>query len=560
MGYGNSHFADVPRVQNPRSRFDRSHSVTTAFDSGYLIPIFCDDVLPGDTFDLSVSTLARLTTPLLPVMDRIHIDTFFFFVPNRLVWDKWKAFCGENETGDPTDLPDILEPQVDLTQLDDGVVPVGSVYDFAGVPPLVQIPKADCPSALPFRAMKLIYNEWFRDQNVEAPLTVPKGNGFDNADAYTLYRRYKRHDYFTSSLPTPQRGSGVIVPLGSDAPVYTKSTPHDSEFTTLHWTGTSGVYNSGTAGLNTYVGIGTNGKTFSGGPAVSTGEAADWQPKKPADSVYGDTYVGQDIAPDNLYADLRNASSISINDLRAAFATQRILEALNRGGSRYTEQLEGIWNVHAPDQSLQRPEFLGGSSDYIALQQVPQTSSTDATTPQGHLAAFGYANNQRTGGFTKSFVEHGWIIGFVNVWVDLTYQQGLPRNMSRRSRWDYYYPQFANIGEQAVFNKEIYLSNSEVENNKAFGYQERSAEYRYKPSQITGKMRSVAPDSLDAWHLAQYFENQPTLNKTFLQENPPLDRILAVSDEPEIYLNAYFDLKCTRQMPVYSVPGMGVRL
>lgn len=543
-------FSQVPRAEVRRSKFDRSHGYKTAFDSGYLIPFYVDDVLPGDTFNLTTSMIARLTTPIVPVMDNVHLDTFFFFVPSRLVWDNFQRFFGEQDN--PGDSIDFTEPQIDLS---DGAA-VQSIFDYLGVPPNVKLSQPDWPSALPFRAINLIWNEWFRDQNLQDSVPVNKGDGPDPVSDYSLLKRCKRHDYFTSSLPWPQKspGGGVQLSLGQTAPVVgtglglgmTDGTHHGSLYFHENYSST------GSDGTIAY----PAGVDY--GEPANIGETATNGRRTP---LHDYKVVGVSTDPEwsGLEADLSSATAITINSLREAFAMQSLLEALARSGSRYTELLRGVFNVISPDARLQRPEFLGGSRDFIAMQQVPQTSATDASTPQGHLAAFGYLSSVKHG-FQKSFVEHGYVIGFVNVWCDLSYQQGLPRYLSRRTRWDYYWPQLANIGEQPILNKEIYLSSDTEQNNAVFGYQERNAEYRYHPSMITGQMRSQTATPLDQWHLAQKFETLPTLSSAFIEENPPLDRVLAVQNEPEIFLDAWFDLKCVRPMPLFSIPGLGNRM
>lgn len=537
----NYSFSQVPSANIRRSKFDRSHGYKTAFNGGYLIPFYVDDVLPGDTFNLTTSMVARLTTPILPVMDNIHIDTFFFFVPSRLVWNNFQKFFGEQEN--PGDSIDFVEPQIDLSS--EGGAAVGSIFDYLGVPPMVSLTQPDWPSALPFRAINLIWNEWFRDQNLQDSLPVNKGDGPDSPDDYKMLKRNKRHDYFTSALPWPLKSpSGpVTIPIGTEAPVIGNGmalglTDGSNDF------GLNSMVSGSSYFLNAQV-------PRYGTEIGTTGTSATY--------ATGSVGVTPDGEKSGLYADLSSASSITVNQLRQAIAMQGLMEALARSGSRYRELLRGVFGVISPDARLQVPEFLGGSKDYITMQQVPQTSATDGTTPQGHLAAFGYMSSVNHG-FQKSFVEHGYVIGFVNVWTDLSYQQGMPRYLSRRTRWDYYWPQLAHIGEQAVLNKEIYLQSDTTANNEVFGYQERYAEYRYHPSMITGQMRSQTPTPLDQWHLAQKFDDLPKLSSAFIEENPPLDRVLAVQDEPEIFLDAWFNLKCVRPMPLFGVPGFGYRL
>lgn len=533
-------FAQLPRADVPRSKFNLSYCHKLPLNSGYLVPFFCEDVIPGDTFDLTTSMVARLTTPIVPVMDNIHIDTFFFFVPNRLVWENWEKFFALKQSKDTSN--EYLEPQIDLTDGCD----FGSIYDYIGVPPGIKIPQADCPTALPFRACNKIYNDWFRADALIEEIETPTGDGPDDPALYTLQKRGKRHDYFTSCLISPQYGQSVTIPLGLNAPVYGNGT-------------SLGL----TDGTNDY-GIvkSTPGGSFGLVPSVNAagaevGSVVDGTTTNfDNGTVFG---VSQDKNKSGLIADLSEAAAPTINTLRYAFALQRFAEALNRSGQRYTEILQGIFNVTSPDQRLQRAELLGGTTDFINVHQIAQTSATDGTSPQGNLAAYGYMSSVKNG-FTKSFVEHGWVIGFVNVWCDLTYQQGMRRQLSKRTVYDYMIPQFAHIGEQAVLNKEIFLSEDEEQNNAPFGYQERYAEYRYHPSQISGVMRSTAPQSLDVWHLAQKFDDLPTLSKEFIEENPPLARVLAVQDEPEIRLDTWFDFKAVRPLPLFGVPGFGDRL
>ncbi|UIB81479.1 major capsid protein [Flyfo microvirus Tbat2_160] len=514
-------FAQVPRADIPRSAFNRSHGLKTTFDAGYLVPIFLDEALPGDTFNMQMASFARLATPIVPFMDNLFMDTFFFAVPYRLVWDNWQKFNGEQV--DPGDSTDYLIPTLDSPPSGWDIQSLG---DYFGLPPLIPITSTYNPvSALPFRAYNLCFNEWFRDENLQDSVPVPRGDGPDDPDDYVLLRRGKRHDYFTSALPWPQKGPSVTLPLGTSAPVR-----GNGQFTKGHTTSDATerniVVNATTDALelNGYTGA-LNGFIFSG-------TAAD---------------VG-------LVADLSTATSATINALRQSFQIQKLYERDARGGTRYTEIIRSHFGVVSPDARLQRPEYLGGGSSPINVHPVQQTSATDSTSPQGNLAAFATASASGHG-FTKSFTEHCLIIGLVSVRADLTYQQGINRMWSRRTRFDFYWPALSHLGEQSVNRREIFVTNT-VNDTAAWGYQERYAEYRYKPSLVCGKFRSTAPQSLDIWHLAQDFEEPPTLNSTFIQDNPPVDRVIATPEEPHMLFDSYFSYKCTRPMPTYSVPGL----
>jgi hypothetical protein len=500
-------FSRVPKAEIQRSVFNRSHDLKTTFDAGYLVPIFVDEALPGDTFTLNTTAFGRLATPINPIMDNIHIETFFFAVPHRLVWDNWEKFCGEQT--DPGDSTDYLIPTVTTSAAN------GSLYDYMGIPTGVSLTFNN----LAGRAYNLIWNEWFRDENLQDSVTVDKGDGPDTASNYTLLKRGKRHDYFTSCLPWPQKGDAVNLPLGQKAYVATD----------VAAAGTRLTVDAPTIGVDPYQ-MNTSGVALSILNNTDTTEA------------------------NRMYADLSDATAATINELREAFQIQRLYERDARGGTRYTEIIQSHFGVTSPDARLQRPEYLGGGRDRINIHPISQTSSTDATTPQGNMSAFG-----TTGfgghGFSKSFTEHSVIIGLINVYADLTYQQGLNRMFSRQDRWDFYWPALAHLGEQAVLNKEIYAQGT-ADDDGVFGYQERFAEYRYKPSMITGQFRSNYATSLDVWHLAQDFTALPALNASFIEENPPIDRVVAVPTEPDILLDAYFDLKCARPMPTYSVPGL----
>lgn len=539
-------FAEIPKAEIPRSVFDRSFTTKTAFNSGYLIPVFFDEVLPGDTFDVNASFFTRLATPVVPIMDNLWLDSFFFFVPYRLVWDHWTNMHGERKN--PQDSVDYICPTV--TAPDNGFG-FGSIYDYLGIPP----DKKLTVNALPLRACNLIYNEWFRDENLQDSLTVNTGDENDSPTTYSLFRRGKRHDYFTSCLPWPQKGDSVEVSLGSTAPVTINSTAADNR--SVPGVGTvsaAGVFKlggfgfkpntSGTSSFDWESGAGTSDtsfKSYSSGLSVST----TWS----TDSL-------------SAFADLSSASPITINSLRYAFQLQKLLERDARGGTRYTELLQSHFGVTNPDLRLQRPEYLGGSSTRITINPVQQTSGTTDTSPQGNLAAYGVGTDNFHG-FNRSFTEYGCIIGFVSVRADLTYQQGLNRAWFRKSRFDFYYPVFSHLGEQTVLNKEIFAQGPDVKDpagnvvdEQVFGYQERYAEYRYKPSMITGIMRSTAPQTLDVWHLSQKFASLPKLNSEFIEDKPPVERAVAVQSEPQFIFDAYFKMKCARPMPVYSVPSL----
>ena len=518
MKSSNQHlFSQIPRADIQRSSFNRSHGYKTTLDSGYLVPFFVDEVLPGDTFNLKATLFGRLATPVVPFMDNMYLETFFFFVPNRLVWDNWQKFNGEQKN--PGDSTDFLIPTLEA-----GKHEVGSIADYFGIPTGVSLDKIN---ALPFRAYNLIYNEWFRDENLQDSLEVPTGDGPDPINKYNLVRRGKRHDYFTSCLPWPQKGPGVELPLGS----------------TANLNGTLSVP-GGSYTLN----VNTNGNSLSHNPSWSWQSGSSVNPTitVPTNSI--------DMSKSGVTVDLSSATAITINSLRQAFQLQKLYERDARGGTRYTEILRAHFGVISPDARLQRPEYLGGSSTRINVNPVQQTSATDTTSPQGNLAAYGVLGD-KVNGFMKSFVEHGYIIGLVNVRTDLTYQQGLNRMWSRQTRFDYYWPALAHLGEQAVLNKEIYAQGTSKD-DEVFGYQERWAEYRYFPSQITGKFRSTYAQSLDVWHLAQEFAELPKLNSEFIVDNPPVARVLAVQNEPQILLDCYFSLSCVRPMPIYSVPGL----
>lgn len=503
-------FSRVPKANIQRSSFNRSHGYKTTFDSGWLVPIFTDEALPGDTFNMQMTGFARMATPIYPIMDNVFMETFFFAVPMRLLWENWERFNGAQDN--PGDSIDFTIP----VMAHSGVT-TGSLADYFGIP----LGDAGVPyHSLFHRAYNFIWNEWFRDQNLQDSAQFDTGDGPDNVGFYVLRRRNKRFDYFTSSLPRPQKGESVDLPLGTYAPIISGTT--------------------GGEGDQIRVGLDSNfdGVVDSIHLLATGGSAAT---------------LSAPVLGATMQADLSNATAATINQLRQAFQVQKILERDARGGTRYVEMIKAHFGVTSPDFRLQRPEFLGGGSTPVNVASVPQTSES-GTTPQGNLAA--YATATLSGhAFTKSFTEHCLILGLANVRADLTYQQGLERMWSRRTRYDFYLPALAHIGEQAVLNKEIYWDNVDGLNDEVFGYQGRFDEYRYKTSLITGQFRSNATTPLDSWHLSQDFATRPTLGDTFIQETPPISRVVAVPSEPEFIFDAYFRMKCARPMPLFGTPG-----
>lgn len=520
-------FAMIPRADIPRSSFKIEYAHKTTFDAGYLIPIYLDEVLPGDTFKLKMTAFARMSTPIFPIMDNLHLDSFFFFVPNRLLWDNWVRFMGERDN--PASSISYTVPQTNTTAVQGAAQ--CSIYDYFGLPIDGQIP-GPVPAgslsvnALPFRAYNTIYNEWFRDQNLINSVPESKTDGPD-LTAWTLLRRGKRHDYFTSALPFVQKGTAVSIPLGTTAPVVPVS-PFYPRFEKPGGT-TLGYMSSAPTS------------------AVSTQGAGD-----PSIMYWDDPALEVNLA---------SATSATINQLRQSFQIQRLLERDARGGTRYTEILRSHFGVVSPDARLQRPEYLGGGSSQIQVTPIAQQSGTGAS---GTTTALGTVGAQATSlanrhGFTQSFTEHGYILGLVNVRADLSYQNGLRKLWSRSTRYDFYFPVFAHLGEQAILNKEIFQSGVSATDNAVFGYQERWAEYRYNPSLITGMFRSPANGTMDAWHLAQNFTVTPTLNETFIQEDPPMSRILAaglLAGNQQFIFDSFFEVQVARAMPLFSVPGL----
>ncbi len=523
-------FSMIPRAEIPRSAFRMKHSHKTTFDAGLLVPIYCEELVPGDEYRGKMHAIARLATPITPFMDDLTFESFFFFVPMRLVWDNWIKLMGEQVN--PGDSISYSVPQ--LVSIAGGYA-ANTIFDYFGLPTAGQIAGSNTytHSSLPLRMYNLIYNEWFRDENLINSASVPKGDGPDTVPTFTLRRRGKRHDYFTSCLPWPQKGSAVQLPLGSTAPVVSNAQAiqfrgGSGGFTTIvSNTGapSSGLLNPSATTANT---------SFNFGPA-------------------GTSTTG-------LVADLSTATAATINAIRLAFQVQRLLERDARGGTRYTEIVLSHFGVRSPDMRLQRPEYIGGGSTPIVINGVAQTSATGVSgsaTPAGNLSATGTMLSIGGHDFRYAATEHGYIIGIVNVRGENTYQQGLRKHWSRLTRYDFYFPVFAHLGEQAVLNKEIYCDGSANDGN-VFGFQERFGEMRYHPSMVTGLFRSTTAGTLDLWHLAQRFSSLPTLNQTFIEEHPPVDRVIAVpsSTGKQFLLDTLFEVTAVRPLPMYGVPGM----
>lgn len=540
-----SRFAINPtNINISRSIFDRSSSLKTSFNVGDLVPFYVDEVLPGDTFDVSTSKVIRMQTLITPVMDNLYLDTYYFFVPNRLVWNHWKEFNGENTESAWLPKTEYEIPQVTSPATTGWTA--GTIADYMGIPTGVD---GLSVNALPFRAYALIVNEWFRDQNLQDPVDIPVDEitvaGVNTGNYITdLYKGgkpfvcAKYHDYFTSCLPSPQKGPDVTISIGENVPVVPSSTMNNVSNDVLKWAD-----------------VGSEPPSWSGTGTRALGINSTGQSK--AYNASG-SVVDTLIYPSNLVADLSGFSVVTVNQLRMAFQIQKLYERDARGGTRYVEILKSHFGVTSPDSRQQRPEYLGGNRVPINIDQVVQTSnSAEGVTPQGNVTGYSQTNDSHND-FTKSFTEHGFIIGLMVARYDHTYQQGLERFWSRKDRFDFYWPVLANIGEQAVLNKEIYAQGTEVD-NEVFGYQEAWADYRYKPNRCTGEMRSSHATSLDSWHFGDDYNSLPRLSSSWIMEDKSnVDRTLSVTSSVsnQLFGDIYIKNRTTRPMPMYSIPGM----
>lgn len=518
-------FKQLPDVRFGRNTFDRSFGMLTTLDAGLLYPVFFDEVSPGETKKVIASFFGRINTLLFPAYSNLYLDFHLWYVPNRLLWKNWNAFLGESFNpygGTKIDTDSLLNPICDAPT---GGFPRYGVADYLSMPPAIDNLFID---AKYLRAYNLIWNCFYRSETLQEPVTVPTDDGPDDYSLYKLLPRGKRFDYFTSCLPEPQRGESVYLPVGTSAPVVGDG---DKTFRL--------AIENGSAGNVHLTGL-TSGDSRTIGLAPGYG-------------VNQNLYIPK--SDSGMIVDLTKSVGTTVQAFRNLVALNQFLERENRYGDRIQEIILGHYGVTAPDYRLQLPEYLGGSTIRINISAVPQTSASQVDgTPQGNLSAYGTVADTGSG-FYRSFVEHGVIIGLVSIRADLQYQQGVDRMFTRRKKLDYFFPEFAGISDQEVYNREIYADGTS-DDLKVFGYQERYGEYRYHNSYVTGKMRSSDPQSLDAWHTAQYFKNRPTLSADFIKEDPPIDRIIAVTDEPQFTLDCFFDLEDTMELPLYAIPGL----
>lgn len=526
-------FAKVKQNPIQRSSFDRSFARKTTFDTGYLIPIYVAEVLPGDVVNMDANFVARVSTMLYPIMDNLHLDTFWFYSPIRLLWENWQRFNGERAT--PTQSIDLEIPGLSGDGFEWAACTLG---DYFGLPVGVSLSSQNVISALPFRMYNLVWNEWFRDQNLQGQAYQDKSDGPDVWTNYALLKRGKRHDIFTSCLPYPQKGDAVSIPLGTSAPVVGNGE-------TMGFTNGSADFGIGwNDGTDTVV---MQGNWF--GFPVGTGA--------PATQPTGTLSMGlTDLASaSGVIADLTQATAATVNDLREAFAIQQLLELDARGGTRYAEQIRNMWGVDVEDYRLQRPEYLGGSSNPVSVRAVANTAG--GATPQAALAAYGQIGSRS--GFVHSFKEHGYLMCLVNVRADITYQQGLNRMWTRATRYDFYQPPLAHLGEEPIFNKEIYYQDDPLD-EEVFGYQERWSHYRVEQNMVTGVFRSSHSQTLDAWHLALNFTALPELDSAFIQDAPPFARVTAINEATyvgqQVLMDMYAHARWARPLPVFSTPGL----
>lgn len=541
------HYSQVPHANVPRSRFKRDYSLLTTMNEGDLVPIYCDEVLPADTAKINLNALMRMNTPLYPVMDNCYCDFYFFFVPARLLWEHFENLMGQNDSTFWAEKTEYTTPK---TTAPDNGWNVGTLADYFGIPTGV---KGLSVNSLPFRAYCKIWNEWFRDENLQQPVTMSKtdattagsntGTALTDAEAGGLPLKVcKYKDYFTSCLPSPQKSTEqVTIPISGNAPIKLWDEINGKEF---KGTGYFVPYNAGSGARSD---LSNSRAAF---PNANGKESAYFTLGSSANSPNRQVEA-------TLYADLSTTTQATINNLRQAIAVQHIFERDARTGTRYKEILQGAWGVTSPDARLDRSEYIGGYRLPININQVIQTSSTDSTSPQGNTAAFSMTTMSRDMA-TYSATEHGFIIGLAAVRVDHSYQQGLSRMWTRSTRFSYYDPMLANLGEQAVLNQEIYAQGT-AEDEEVFGYQEAWADYRYRTNMITGEMRSNYAETLDAWHYADKYTSLPTLSNDWIKEGTEnINRTIAVQKDNsrQFICNFYFDQTWTRAMPIYSIPGL----